>query len=136
MSYLIDDALFTGDALFMPDYGTGRCDFPKGDAAALYHSIHNKLYELPDSTRIFVGHDYQPGGRELAYESTIGEEKAKNIQLNSKTTQDEFVGFRRKRDAGLKAPKLIYQSIQVNIDGGNLPEAEANGKAYLKIPIN
>lgn len=136
MSYVIGDAVFTGDALFMPDYGTGRCDFPKGDAATLYHSIHEKLYELPDNTRVFVGHDYQPGGRALAYESTIGEEKAKNVQLRHETSKDEFVDFRTKRDSGLKAPKLIYQSIQVNIDGGNLPEAENNGKAYLKIPIN
>lgn len=135
-SYLIDDAVFTGDALFMPDYGTGRCDFPRGDAETLYHSVHEKLYHLPDETRVFVGHDYKPGGRDLAYQSTIGEQKRKNIQLNIETSKSEFVEFREKRDATLKAPKLIYQSIQVNIDAGKLPGPESNSKRYLKIPIN
>jgi glyoxylase-like metal-dependent hydrolase (beta-lactamase superfamily II) len=136
MSYVIDDAVFTGDALFMPDYGTGRCDFPKGDAEELYNSVHEKLYHLPDETRVFVGHDYQPGGRDVAFESTIGEEKANNIQLKADTTKEQFVSFRTERDSGLAAPKLIYQSIQVNIEAGHLPHEEENGKSYLKMPLN
>lgn len=134
-SYLIDDAVFTGDALFMPDYGTGRCDFPRGDADALYTSVHEKLYGLPDETRVFTGHDYQPGGRELRFESTIGENKRSNVQLSVETSRDEYVRFRRERDATLKAPKLLYPSIQVNIQAGNLPEPESNGKQYLKTPL-
>lgn len=134
-SYLIDNLLFTGDALFMPDYGTGRCDFPMGSAKDLYHSIHEKLYKLPDDTRFFTCHDYQPGGRELRYESTIGESKAKNIQLKQETSEAEFIKFREERDAKLSAPKLLLPSIQVNIDGGHLPKAEDNGESYLKIPI-
>lgn len=134
-SYLIDDLLFTGDALFMPDYGTGRCDFPLGSAKDLYHSIHEKLYKLPDETRFFTCHDYQPNGRELRYESTIGESKAKNIQLKQETTEKEYIHFRETRDKKLSAPKLLLPSIQVNIDGGHLPKAENNGKSYLKIPI-
>ena len=136
VSYLIGDAVFTGDALFMPDYGTGRCDFPAGDAATLYQGVTENLYSLPDETRVFVGHDYQPGGREVAWESTIGEEKAKNIQLNAETTADGFVTFREERDATLAAPKLIYQSILVNIEAGHLPQQESNGQRYLKIPLN
>jgi glyoxylase-like metal-dependent hydrolase (beta-lactamase superfamily II) len=136
LSFLIGDAVFTGDALFMPDYGTGRCDFPAGDARTLYRCVTDNLYSLPDETRVFVGHDYQPGGRDVAWESTIGEEKAKNIQLKGDTTEDEFVAFREQRDAGLAAPKLIYQSILVNIDAGHLPKMESNEKRYLKIPLN
>ncbi len=135
-SYLIDDAVFTGDALFMPDFGTGRCDFPAGDARTLYQGVTGNLYSLPDETRVFVGHDYQPGGRDLAYESTIGEEKAKNVQLPADRSEDDFVKFREGKDATLAAPKLIYQSILVNIDAGKLPEQESNGKRYLKIPLN
>ena len=135
-SYLIDDAVFTGDALFMPDSGTGRCDFPAGSADDLYHSIHEVLYGLPDDTRVFVGHDYQPGGREVAWESTIGAEKAENIQLKGHTSRDEFVEFRTKRDAGLKAPRLLFPSVQVNIRAGHLPEPESNGASYLKIPLS
>lgn len=136
LSYLIGDAVFTGDALFMPDYGTGRCDFPAGDARTLYRCVTENLYSLPDDTRVFVGHDYQPGGRDVAWESTIGEEKARNIQLKADTTEDEFVAFREQRDAGLAAPKLIYQSILVNIDAGHLPKMESNNQRYLKIPLN
>ncbi|PID37952.1 MAG: MBL fold metallo-hydrolase [Proteobacteria bacterium] len=130
-TYKIDDAIFTGDALFMPDMGTGRCDFPAGSAEDLYRSIKERLYTLPDETRVFVGHDYMPGGRELAYETTIGAEKAENIQLKGDTSQADFVTFRQERDATLAAPKLLFQSIQVNIDAGHLPQP-----AYLKIPIN
>lgn len=134
-SYLIEDCVFTGDALFMPDYGTGRCDFPAGSADQLYNSIHEKLYKLPDLTRVFTGHDYQPGGRELQFESTIGEQKAKNIHLNQSTTRKDFVAFRTGRDKGLAAPRLLFPSVQVNIGAGRLPAAEANGTSYLKIPI-
>lgn len=135
-SYLIDDAVFTGDALFMPDFGTGRCDFPAGDARVLYRGVTENLYSLPDETRVFVGHDYQPGGREVAWESTIGDEKANNIQLQADTTEDEFVQFREGKDRTLAAPKLIYQSILVNIEAGHLPAQESNGQRYLKIPLN
>lgn len=134
-SYVIGDAVFTGDALFMPDYGTGRCDFPAGSANQLYTSIHEKLYKLPDETRVFTCHDYQPNGRPLQFESTIGEQKKNNVQLNDKTTRQEFVEFRNSRDKGLAAPRLLLPSIQVNIDAGRLPEAEDNGSRYLKIPI-
>ncbi|WP_108125028.1 MBL fold metallo-hydrolase [Saccharospirillum mangrovi] len=136
LSYLIEDAVFTGDALFMPDYGTGRCDFPAGDARTLYQGIQENLYSLPDETRVFTGHDYQPNGRAVRWESTIGEEKASNIQLKGNTSADEFVKFREERDAKLAAPKLIYQSILVNIEAGHLPQQESNGKRYLKIPLN
>ena len=104
VSFLVEDMLFTGDALFMPDYGTGRCDFPEGCAKDLYHSIHEKLYKLPDSVRFFTGHDYQPGGRELRFESTIGESKLENIQLKESTSEKEYVEFRTTRDKTLNAP--------------------------------
>lgn len=135
LSYLIEDALFTGDAIFMPDYGTGRCDFPKGDANALYDSVAEKIYSLPDETRIFVGHDYQPGGRELRFESTVGEQKESNIQLSKNTSREEFVTFRRNRDSGLNAPRLLFPSVQVNVAAGEFPKPENNGMVYLKTPI-
>lgn len=134
-SYLIGDALFSGDALFMPDYGTGRCDFPAGSANDLYTSVHEKLYQLPDETRVFVGHDYLPNGRNVAFETTIGESKKGNIQLKAETSREEFVGFRTDRDKKLSAPRLLLPSVQVNIDAGNLPAVENNGARYLKIPI-
>ena len=134
-SYVIGDAVFTGDALFMPDYGTGRCDFPSGSASDLYTSVHEKLYKLPNHYRVFVGHDYQPNGRALAFESTIGEQKKRNIQLNAETTKEQFVTFRNSRDKTLAAPKLLLPSVQVNIDAGQLPKAEQNGTRYLKIPV-
>lgn len=133
-SYKIGDALFTGDALFMPDYGTGRCDFPAGSADDLYSSIQ-KLYKLPDETRVFVGHDYMPGGRAVAFETTIGEEKRRNIQLSSETTRAQFVEFRTKRDKALAAPRLLLPSVQMNIDAGQLPPTEDNGGRFLKIPL-
>lgn len=136
MCYLIGDAVFTGDALFMPDFGVGRCDFPKGSAEALYHSITQKLYTLPDTTRVFVGHDYQPKGRALAYESTIALEKAGNVQLPAGRSKEEFVGFRTARDKTLSPPVLLFQSVQVNIDAGRIPPAEANGRSYIKLPFN
>jgi glyoxylase-like metal-dependent hydrolase (beta-lactamase superfamily II) len=120
----------------MPDYGTGRCDFPGGSAEALYDSVTRQLYTLPDETRVFVGHDYLPGGRELAYETTIGESKETNVRLRASTSREEFVRQREKRDAELKPPKLILQSLQVNIRGGALPEPEDNGRRYLKMPLD
>lgn len=134
VTYHIGDAIFTGDALFMPDMGTGRCDFPAGSADDLFASI-TKLYALPDDTRVFVGHDYMPGGRELAWESTIAEEKEKNVQLPASRSREEFVKFRTARDATLNPPKLIFQSVQVNVRAGELPEAEENGLRYLKLPM-
>ncbi len=136
MTYKIGDALFTGDALFMHDYGTGRTDFPKGSARDLYHSVHDRLYSLPDDTRVFVGHDYQPGQRELRYETTIGKSKRCNPQLRAETTEHEFVEFRNSRDAELAAPRLLFQSVQVNVNAGHLPEAQPNGIRYLKLPLN
>lgn len=136
VTYRCQDALFAGDAIFMPDSGTGRCDFPAGSARQLYHSIVDKLYAFPEETRVFVGHDYQPGGRELRYASTIGAEKAGNIQLPAGRSEDEFVKFRAERDDTLDLPRLIFQSIQVNINGGRLPEPAPNNIRYLKLPIN
>lgn len=136
LSYVIGDAVFTGDALFMHDYGTGRADFPGGSAEALYTSVHDALYSLPDSTRVFVGHDYQPGGRLPAWETTIGKQKSENVQLQGQTSQAEFVERRNKRDSSLRPPRLIYQSIQVNVFGGYLPAEDKNGKRYLKTPLN
>lgn len=135
VSYLIEDSIFTGDALFMPDYGTGRCDFPKGNAKALFHSVSDVIYKLPEHTKIFVGHDYQPGGRELLYSTTVKESKERNIQLKGHTSEGEFVEFRTKRDATLQAPRLLLPSIQVNINAGELPMAEENGVRYLKLPV-
>ncbi|MCJ8314795.1 MAG: MBL fold metallo-hydrolase [Saccharospirillaceae bacterium] len=136
LSYLIEDAVFTGDSLFMPDYGTGRCDFPKGDATKLYDSVHNVLYQLDENTRVFVGHDYCPNGRELKFETSIKESKTSNKQLTENTSKEEFVIMRETRDATLSAPKLLFPSIQVNIEAGRLPKSEDNGKHYLKIPLN
>jgi glyoxylase-like metal-dependent hydrolase (beta-lactamase superfamily II) len=135
MTYQIEDALFVGDTLFQPDYGTARCDFPGGSAATLYDSIQ-RLYAMPNATRIFTCHDYQPGGRPLQYESTVGEQKASNIQLNARTSKEEYMEFRRKRDATLEMPVLILPSLQVNIRAGRLPEPESNGVSYLKLPVN
>ena len=135
VTYLVGEAAFTGDALFIEDYGTGRCDFPRGSAEALYASVHDKLYALPDATRIFVGHDYQPNGRELRVETTIGVSKAENVQLRAATSRDEFVRMRNARDAGLAPPRLLWPSVQINVDAGNLPEPRANGSRYLTIPL-
>jgi glyoxylase-like metal-dependent hydrolase (beta-lactamase superfamily II) len=136
MTYQIGDALFTGDALFIEDYGTGRCDFPQGSANDLYHSVHDKLYALPDTTRVFVGHDYQPGGRALRFETTIGASKAHNIQLRQDTTLEQFVQFRQTRDKTLAAPRLLFPSVQVNVDAGRLPRTQKNGVRYLQVPLN
>lgn len=135
LSFKVDDAVFTGDALFTEDYGTGRCDFPAGSASDLYDSVQ-KLYALPDETRVFVGHDYQPGGREVRWETTIGKSKAQNPQLRASTSKEEFVKMREARDATLAAPRLLLQSVQVNINAGRLPKPRANGMRYLNIPLN
>jgi len=136
VTYKVGDAVFTGDALFIEDYGTGRCDFPSGSADALYTSVHERLYALPDATRVFVGHDYQPDGRALRFETTIGKSKEANIQLRASTPREEFVKRRTERDAKLAAPRLLFPSVQVNIDGGRLPKPHANGRRYLTIPLD
>ena len=135
-SYKIEDAVFTGDALFMPDYGVGRCDFPAGSAETLFDSVTKRLYTLPDATRVFTAHDYQPNGRALRFESTIGEEKHSNIQINGETSKDSFVKFRTERDKTLPAPKLLLPSVQINIDAGRLPPPRRNGRRFLSIPIS
>lgn len=136
VTYKIGDAVFTGDAILMEDYGTGRCDFPGGSAADLYDSIHGRLYKLPDTTRVFVGHDYQPEGRPLRCESTIGAEKAKNIQIQAGVTRDAFVRFREQRDATLSPPRLLFPSVQINVDAGRMPAPHENGTRYLLVPLN
>ena len=135
VSYAIGDALFVGDTLFMPDGGSARCDFPGGSAARLYQSIQ-RLYALPDDTRVFVCHDYGPNGREVRCETSIGAQKTGNIHLRSEVSADEFVRIRNARDATLDMPALILPSIQVNIRAGELPEPEANGVRYLKLPLD
>jgi glyoxylase-like metal-dependent hydrolase (beta-lactamase superfamily II) len=134
-AHKIRDALFTGDALFMPDSGSGRCDFPGGSATDLYQSVTERIYAQPDTIRILVGHDYQPGGRELRYQTTVGEQKQHNVALNGSTTQEQFVAFRERRDAQLAAPKLLFHSVQVNVDAGRLPAPQGE-TSYLKIPLN
>ncbi|WP_407352544.1 MBL fold metallo-hydrolase [Luteimonas sp. R10] len=134
-AYLVGDALFTGDSLFMPDGGTARCDFPGGSAAALYRSIQ-RLFELPDATRVFVCHDYGPDGREVACETTIGAQKRHNIHVREGTGEAQFVQLREARDATLAMPALIIPAVQTNIRAGALPEPENNGTRYLKIPLD
>lgn len=136
IAYHIGDAVFVGDTLFMPDYGSARCDFPGGDAGTLYDSVQ-KLYELHDETRMFLCHDYKAPGRDhYAWETTVGQQKAENIHLNSSVTRDEFIKMRTARDKTLKMPRLILPSIQVNMRAGEFPEPEENGQRYLKIPLN
>ena len=135
VTFHIGDVLFTGDALFLPDSGTGRCDFPNGSARQLYASIR-KLYALPDETRVFVGHDYQPGGRAVAWESTIGVEKRENTQIKDDTAEADYVGFRTARDATLLPPRLIFQSLQVNVAAGVLPTADTYGMHHVKHPVS
>ncbi len=135
MSYAIEDAVFVGDTLFMPDYGTARCDFPGGDARTLYRSIR-KLLSLPERTRLFLCHDYMPDGRKPRWESTVGEQRAHNIHIHDGVSEDEFVAMRTARDATLDMPVLILPSVQVNMRAGHLPPAEDNGTRYLKIPLN
>ena len=136
VAYLIGDALFTGDSLFMPDGGSARCDFPGGDAAQLYRSIHRLFDGLPDDTRVFVCHDYGPGGRALAHETTIGAQKRDNIHLRVGIDEASFVATRTARDGTLPVPALLLPALQVNLRGGALPEPEGNGVRYLKIPLD
>jgi glyoxylase-like metal-dependent hydrolase (beta-lactamase superfamily II) len=139
MSYVVSDAMetvvFVGDTLFMPDYGTARCDFPGGDARTLFRSI-NKLLSLPPETRLYMCHDYQPGGREVQFVSTVAEEREKNVHVRNGISEEEFVAMRQARDATLEMPTLILPSVQVNMRAGELPEPEDNGIRYLKIPLN
>ena len=136
VTYLIGDAAFVGDTLFMPDYGTARCDFPGGSAADLYDSIQ-KIFELPDDTRLFMCHDYKATGRdEFAWQTTVAEQRTSNVHVNEKVSRDDFVNMRSERDAQLGMPKLILPSIQINVRAGGLPEPEDNHVRYLKIPLN
>lgn len=135
VTYVIGDAAFVHDTLFMPDSGTARADFPGGSAKALWKSIQDIL-ALPDETRIFTGHDYQPGGRAPMWESTVAEQKATNTHMSKCKTEDAFVKVREARDATLPMPKLILHALQINTNAGRLPEPEANGRRYLKIPLN
>lgn len=135
MAYLVDAAVFVGDTLFMPDVGTARADFPGGDAHALYRSIR-RLLALPPQTRMFVCHDYPPKGREAAWETTVAEQREKNIHVRDGVGEDAFVAMRQARDATLEVPTLILPSIQVNVRAGRLPPADDNGVAYLRIPLN
>jgi len=136
MTYVIGDAAFVGDTLFMPDYGTARCDFPGGDARTLYQSIQ-KLFALPGDTRVFMCHDYKaPGREEFLYETTIAAEREYNVHVHASISEDQFVAMRTARDATLGMPTLILPSVQINMRGGELPEPESNGTRYLKIPLD
>ena len=135
MTYHIGDSLFVGDTLFMPDFGTARCDFPGGNARALYQSIQ-RLFTLPPETRIFMCHDYMPNGREMRYETTVGEQKKFNIHLNDGISEEEFVTMRSAKDKTLGMPALMLPSVQVNMRAGELPPPEDNGIRYLKIPLD
>lgn len=135
MTYVIGDAAFVGDTLFMPDGGTARADFPGGDAATLYKSIQ-RILELDADTRIFVCHDYGPGGRDISWQTTVGEQQQNNIHVGNAKTEAEFVELRSTRDAQLSLPSLIVPAIQVNIRAGEMPPPEDNGVSYIKIPIN
>ncbi len=136
MTHLVGDAAFVGDTLFMPDYGTARCDFPGGDARTLYRSIQ-RLFALPDATRVFLCHDYKAGGRdEFVHETTVAAERRDNIHVHDGIDEDAFVHMRNARDATLAMPALILPAVQVNMRAGQLPPAEDNGMRYLKIPLD
>ena len=136
MSHLIGDALFVGDTIFMPDFGTARCDFPGGDAGQLYDSIQ-KLFALPDETRMFLCHDYKaPGRDEFVWETTVGEQRRENIHVGGGVSRDAFIKMRTERDATLDMPKLILPSVQVNMRAGDMPPPEEGGKRFIKIPLN
>lgn len=135
VSYLIGSDAFVGDTLFMPDYGTARCDFPGGDARTLYQSIR-KLLSLPAATKLHMCHDYRPGGRDARWVATVAEQRAANIHMRDEVAEDAFVALRSQRDSTLPMPALMLPSVQVNIRAGHLPNAEDNGRRYLKIPIN
>jgi glyoxylase-like metal-dependent hydrolase (beta-lactamase superfamily II) len=136
LTYVIGDAAFVGDTIFMPDFGTARCDFPGGSAEAMYDSVQ-RILSLPDETRIFVCHDYKaPGRDDFAWESTVGAQKATNVHVGGGRTREEFVAMRRARDATLSMPKLIVPSLQVNMRAGHMPPAEDDGTVFLKVPVN
>ena len=135
ITYLIGDAAFVGDTLFMPDGGTARCDFPGGDATTLYESIQ-RVFALPDSTRLFVLHDYAPGGREYRNETTVGDEKRDNIHVGGARNKADFIRMREERDRTLGLPTLIIPSVQLNVRGGDFPPPESNGIRYVKVPLN
>jgi glyoxylase-like metal-dependent hydrolase (beta-lactamase superfamily II) len=135
-SYKFGKHVFTGDALFMPDYGTGRCDFPGGSAADQFDSVTRRLYALPDDTITYVGHDYMPGGRELAFSASIAEQKERNVHVRATTGKEDFVRNKEAADEKKSAPRLLFQSVQVNIAAGHLPDPNKNAIRYLKIPIN
>jgi glyoxylase-like metal-dependent hydrolase (beta-lactamase superfamily II) len=136
LTYVIGDAAFVGDTLFMPDFGTARCDFPGGSSETMYESVQ-KILALPDETRIFVGHDYKAPGREdYAWETTVGEQKAKNVHVGAGKSKEEFVKMRDERDATLGMPKLIIPSLQVNMRAGQMPPADDQGDVFLKVPVN
>jgi glyoxylase-like metal-dependent hydrolase (beta-lactamase superfamily II) len=135
VSYVIGEDVFVGDTLFMPDYGSARCDFPGGDARTLYRSI-GKLLALPGSTRLHLCHDYLPGGREACWQSTVARQRAENVHVHTGVSEDEFVAMRTARDQTLGMPALMLPAVQVNVRGGHLPPAEDNGTHYLKIPLN
>ena len=136
MTYVIGDAAFVGDTLFMPDFGTARCDFPGGSADTMYDSVQ-RILSLPDETRIFVGHDYKAPGRDVyAWESTVGEQKAANVHIGGGASREAFVEMREGRDATLGMPKLIVPSLQVNMRAGNMPEPDEKGDVFLKLPVN
>ena len=136
LTYVIGDAAFVGDTLFMPDFGTARCDFPGGSAEIMFDSVQ-RILALPNQTRIFVGHDYMAPGRDVfAWESTVGAQKALNVHVGGGRAKQDFVTLRQKRDATLAMPRLIVPSLQVNMRAGKMPEPEDNGKSYLKVPIN
>lgn len=134
VAYLLGDALFTGDSLFMPDAGSARCDFPGGDAATLYRSIRRLYDSLPDETRVFVCHDYGPGGRAVACETSIGEQRRANLHVRDGVGEEEYAAMRRARDATLAMPALIQPALQINLRGGALPEPDRNGVRYLGLP--
>lgn len=136
VTYVLDDAAFVGDTIFMPDFGTARTDFPGGDAVTLYRSIQ-RIFALPPGTRLFVCHDYKaPGRDEYAWETTVAEERESNLHIHDGVSEDEFVSRRMRRDAELAVPRLLLPSIQVNMRAGTMPPPESNGVSYLKIPIN
>jgi len=135
VTYVAGDAAFVHDTLLMPDFGTARCDFPGGDARALWRTIQ-RILALPDDTRLFCGHDYMPGGRPPAWESSVAEQRARNVHLAQAADEDAFAALREGRDAKLPMPKLILHALQVNMAGGRLPEPEANGRRYLRIPLD
>jgi len=135
MTYVLGDAVFVGDTLFMPDFGTARCDFPGGDAATLYRSVR-RILDLPGAYRIFVCHDYQPDGRELAFETTVAAERKANIHVRDGITEAEFVAMREARDATLGMPRLILPSLQVNMRAGHVPPPESGERFFLKLPLN